>query len=85
MHGCSPALPRGHSREGDSAGAKREFLESSQKKPASFRQGWALAQQSQAEGDYQSALRYTNEILAIDSDLPVIRLLSAVSLNEHGQ
>ena len=69
--------------QGDSAGAKREYLEA-RKKPGFLPPRLALAQQSQAEGDYQSALRYTNEILAIDPDLPAIRLLRAVSLVSTG-
>ena len=69
---------------GDAAGAKREFQEAAQKKAGFIPPRLALAQQSQAEGDYQSALRYANDILAIDPSLPTVRLLRAVSLLSTG-
>jgi len=77
-------LGRALAAQRDSAGAKREFLESAQRKSNFLPPRLALARQSQAEGDYQSALRYANDILAIDPDLPAIRLLRAVSLISTG-
>jgi tetratricopeptide (TPR) repeat protein len=77
-------LGRALAARGDAAGAKREFLEASQKKPDFVPPRLALAQQSQAEGDYQSALRYANDILAIAPGLPDVRLLRAVSLISTG-
>lgn len=77
-------LGRALAAQGDSAGAKREFLEAAQRRPDFLPPRLALAQQSQAEGDSQSALRYANEILAIDPDLPTVRLLRAVSLISTG-
>ena len=77
-------LGRALAAQGDSAAAKREFLEAAQEKPAFLPPRLALAQQSQATGDYQSTLRYANDILAIDPDLPAIRLLRAVSLMNTG-
>lgn len=77
-------LGRALAARGDAAGAKREFLEAAQRKPDFVPPRLALAQQSQAEGDYHSALRYANDILAIDPGLPDVRLLRAVSLVSGG-
>ena len=77
-------LGRALGAQGDAAAAKREFLEAAQKQRDFLPPRLALAQQSQAEGDYQSALRYTNEILAIDPNLPAVRMLRAISLINTG-
>jgi tetratricopeptide (TPR) repeat protein len=77
-------LGRALAAQQDSAGAKREFLEAIKRKPNFLPPRVALAQQSQAEGDYQNALRYANEILAIDPDRPAIRLIRAISLVNTG-
>jgi predicted Zn-dependent protease len=73
-------LGRALAAQGDVVGAKREFLEAAHRRPNFLPPRLALAHQSEAEGDYQTALRYANEILAIDPGLPTIQLLRAVSL-----
>jgi len=78
-------LGRALAAQGDAAGAKREFLEAAQSKSNFLPPRLALAHQSEVEGDYLSALHYANEILAIDSDLPRVRLLRAVSLINTGK
>jgi predicted Zn-dependent protease len=70
--------------QGDTAGAKREFQEASRQKPDFLPPRLALAHQGETEGDYASALRYANEILAIDPNLPNVRMLRAVSLINTG-
>jgi predicted Zn-dependent protease len=77
-------LGRALAAQGDSSGAKREFLEAAKRKPNFLPPRMALAQQSQAEGDYRSALRYANDVLAIDANRPAIRLIRAVSLLNTG-
>jgi hypothetical protein len=65
-------------------GAKREFQDSAQRRSDFVPPRLALAEQSQAEGDYKSALRYANDILAIDPNLPAGRLIRVVSLVNTG-
>jgi tetratricopeptide (TPR) repeat protein len=77
-------LGRALAAQGDSSGAKREFLEAAQRKRDFIPPRLALAQQSQADRDYQSALRYANEILAIAPGLLAARLLRVESLIGSG-
>ncbi|HXA63756.1 MAG TPA: tetratricopeptide repeat protein [Bryobacteraceae bacterium] len=77
-------LGRALAAQPDSSGAKREFLEAAKRKPNFLPPRIALAEQSQAEGDYLSALRYANDVLAIDPDRPAVRLIRAVSLINTG-
>ena len=73
-------LGRALAAQGDSAGAKKEYLEAAHKKPDFLSPRIALVQQSQGEGDHQSALHYANEILATHPNLPGVRMLRAISL-----
>ena len=77
-------LGRALAGQGDVEGAKREFQEAAKRQHDFIAPRLALAQQSEAEGDYAGALRYANDILAIDPDLPTVRLIRAVSLINTG-
>jgi tetratricopeptide (TPR) repeat protein len=70
--------------QGDTAAAKREFLAAAEMKPDYVPPRLALARQSQAEGDYRSALKYANDMLAVEPGLPAARLLRVVSLINTG-
>jgi tetratricopeptide (TPR) repeat protein len=71
--------------KGDLDGARGEFQQAIQKRPAFLEPRLVLAQLSQARGDYNSALRYSTEILSINPRLPAIKLLRAVSLMNTGK
>jgi tetratricopeptide (TPR) repeat protein len=71
--------------KGDPDGARGEFQQAIQKRPPYLEPRIALAELSQARGDYASALRYTTEILSVNPRLPAIRLLRAVSLLNTGK
>ena len=71
--------------KGDLDGARGEFQQAIQKRPAYVEPRLALAELSQARGDYITTLRYTNEILSINPRLPAIKLLRAVSLLNTGK
>lgn len=77
-------LGRALAAQGDFEGARREYLEASQKKRGFLPPRIALAQLSQSTGDFPSALRYANEVLAIDPGRPAVRLIRAVSLMNTG-
>jgi tetratricopeptide (TPR) repeat protein len=69
----------------DLDGARGEFQQAIQKRPAFVEPRLALAELSQARGDYASALRYSTEILNINPRLPAVKLLHAVSLMNTGK
>jgi tetratricopeptide (TPR) repeat protein len=71
--------------KGDLNGARGEFQQAIQKRPAYVEPRLALAELSQTRGDYTTTLRYTNEILSINPRLPAIKLLRAVSLLNTGK
>jgi tetratricopeptide (TPR) repeat protein len=77
-------LGRALAAKGDMDAARPEFLAAVQKNPSFLEPRLALAEMGQLKGDYQTALRYTNEILAINPNLTRVRVLRAVSLINTG-
>ncbi len=78
-------LGRALSLNGDVNGARREFQRAIQKRPAFIEPRLALAELSQYQGDYPSALHYSAEILDINPGFAPARLLHAVSLLNTGR
>lgn len=77
-------LGRALAAKGDLDAARPEFLAAVQKNPRFIEPRLALAEMGQLKGDYQTTLRYTDEILAINPNLPRVRVLRAVSLINTG-
>lgn len=77
-------LARALAAKGDLDAARPEFLAAVQKNPRFLEPRLALAEMGQIKGDYQTALRYTNEILAINPNLTRVRVLHAISLINTG-
>jgi tetratricopeptide (TPR) repeat protein len=77
-------LGRALAAKGDLDAARPEFLTAVQKNPGFIEPRLALAEMGQLKGDYQTTLRYANEILAINPNLTRVRVLRAVSLINTG-
>jgi tetratricopeptide (TPR) repeat protein len=77
-------LGRALAARGNPDGAGREFQEAIRIRSDFLPPLLALAEQSRAKGDYHSALQYQSQILAIQPNLPTIRLQHAVSLVNTG-
>jgi tetratricopeptide (TPR) repeat protein len=77
-------LGRALAAKGDLDAARPEFLKAVQKNQAYLEPRLALAEMGQLKGDYQTVLRYANEILAINPNLVRVRVLRAVSLINTG-
>jgi tetratricopeptide (TPR) repeat protein len=71
--------------KGDAAGASRELREAIKRRSDFLRPRMALADLSQAQGDYNAALRYDDEILAIDPRQNTVRLQRAAILIDAGR
>ncbi|MBV9745341.1 MAG: tetratricopeptide repeat protein [Acidobacteriia bacterium] len=70
--------------KGDLDTAQKELQIAVQKNQRFIEPRLALAEMGQLKGDYRTTLRYTNEILAINPNLPRVRILHAVSLLNTG-
>jgi tetratricopeptide (TPR) repeat protein len=77
-------LARALAAKGDLDAARPEFLAAVQKNPRFIEPRLALAEMGQLQGDYQTALRYTNEILQLNPNLTRVRVLHAISLINTG-
>jgi tetratricopeptide (TPR) repeat protein len=77
-------LGRALAAKGDLDTARPEFLKAVQKNQTYLEPRLALAEMGQLKGDYQTVLRYANEILAINPNLVRVRVLRAVSLINTG-
>jgi tetratricopeptide (TPR) repeat protein len=77
-------LGRALAAKGDLDAARPEFLKAVQKNQTYLEPRLALAEMGQLKGDYQTVLRYANEILAINPNLVRVRVLRAVSLINTG-
>jgi tetratricopeptide (TPR) repeat protein len=77
-------LGRALAAKGDLDAARSEFLKAVQKNQRYLEPRLALAEIAQLKGDYQTVLRYANEILAINPNLTRVRVLRAVSLINTG-
>jgi tetratricopeptide (TPR) repeat protein len=77
-------LGRALGTKGDLDAARPEFLAAIQKNANFIEPRLALAEMAQLKGDFKTALRYTNEILAINPNLSRVRVLHAVSLIYSG-
>src|SRR5579864_6026248 len=71
--------------KGDLSGARGEFQQAIQKRANFVEPRLALAELKQAQGQQNSPLRYSTEILAINPRLSAVRLLHAVSLLNTGK
>jgi tetratricopeptide (TPR) repeat protein len=78
-------LGRALAAQGDTRGAQTEFQEAIKKRGYSLPPRLALAELCMAKGDYTSARRYAEEILAINRNLPRARFVHAVSLVNTGK
>jgi tetratricopeptide (TPR) repeat protein len=70
--------------KGELDSARPEFLKAVQKNQTYLEPRLALAEMAQLKGDYQTVLRYSSEILAINPNLVRVRVLHAVSLINTG-
>lgn len=77
-------LGRALAAKGDLDAARPEFLKAVQKNQTYLEPRLALAEMGQLKGDYETVLRYANEILAINPNLTRVRVLQAVSLINTG-
>lgn len=77
-------LGRALAGKGDLDAARPEFLTAVQKNARFVEPRLALAEMAQLKGDYQTVLRYSNEILAINPKLTRVRVLHAVALINTG-
>lgn len=77
-------LGRALEAKGDPSGARMQFLEAVRRSPNSLAPRIALADLSQAMGDYRATLQYADEILGIDPNLTRVRLLRVASLMQSG-
>jgi tetratricopeptide (TPR) repeat protein len=73
-------LGRALGAKGDTENARLEFLEAIKRNPNYIEPRLLLAEMGELKGDYQTALRYANEILAINPNLTRVRVLRAVSM-----
>jgi tetratricopeptide (TPR) repeat protein len=71
--------------KGDLEEARKHFQEAIKKRANFLEPRLALIDLSQARHDYVSTLRYTNEALSINPNLPAVRLVRAVSLINTGR
>ena len=78
-------LGRALEAQGDTAGAKREYEEAIQRKRNFLAPRLALVHQAQQAGEYQSTLQYANDILTVDPNMPLVRLIRAQSLVAMGR
>jgi tetratricopeptide (TPR) repeat protein len=79
------AYGRALAAQGDFEGARNQQQEAIKRQPAFLLPRLAMAELFQSQGDYRSALDYSNQSLAIDADSPPARLLHAVSLMHTGR
>jgi tetratricopeptide (TPR) repeat protein len=77
-------LGRALAAKGDLDGARPEFVKAIQKNQNYLEPRLALAEMAQLKGDYQTVLRYANEILQVNPNLTRVRVLRAVSLINTG-
>jgi tetratricopeptide (TPR) repeat protein len=77
-------LGRALAAKGDLDAARPEFVKAIQKNQTYLEPRLALAEMAQLKGDYQTVLRYANEILQINPNLARVRVLRAVSLINTG-
>jgi tetratricopeptide (TPR) repeat protein len=77
-------LGRALAAKGDLDAARPEFLMAVEKNDRFIEPRLALAEMGQLKGDYQTTLRYADEILAINPNLTRVRVLRAVSLINTG-
>jgi tetratricopeptide (TPR) repeat protein len=77
-------LGRALAAKGDLDAARPEFLKAVQKNQTYLEPRLALAEMAQLKGDYQTVLRYANEILTVNPKLMRVRVLHAVSLINIG-
>lgn len=77
-------LARALAAKGDLDAARPEFLLAVQKNPRFIEPRLALAEMGQLKGDYQTVLRYANEILGLNPNLSRVKVLRAVSLINTG-
>ncbi len=78
-------LGRALQAQGDTVGAKHEYEEAIQRKRNFLAPRLALVNQAQQAGDYRSTLQYANDILSIDPEMPLVRLIRAQSLVAMGR
>jgi tetratricopeptide (TPR) repeat protein len=71
--------------KGDLDEARKHFQEATKKRANFLEPRLALIDVGQAKRDYTSTLRYANEALSIDPNLPAVRLVRAVSLISTGR
>jgi tetratricopeptide (TPR) repeat protein len=71
--------------QGDVEGARNQQQEAIKRQRGFLLPYLALAELFQAQGDYRTALDYSNQSLAIDADSPPARLLHAISLMHTGR
>ena len=77
-------LGRAFIARGDSEKARPEFLEAIKDNPNFIEPRLLLAEMGELKGDYQTTLRYANEILTLNPNLARVRVLRAVSLINTG-
>ncbi len=77
-------LGRALAAKGDLDAARPEFVKAIQKNQTYLEPRLALAEMAQLKGDYQTVLRYANEILQVNPNLTRVRVLRAVSLINTG-
>jgi len=77
-------LARALEAKGDPNGARIQFMEAIRRGPNSLAPRIALADLTQAMGDYRATLQYADEILRIAPNLTRVRLLRVVSLMQTG-
>jgi tetratricopeptide (TPR) repeat protein len=77
-------LGRALTAKGELDAARPEFVKAVQKNQTYLEPRLALAEMAELKGDYQTVLRYANEILAVNPNLVRVRVLHAVSLINTG-
>src|SRR5579871_284740 len=78
-------LGRALAAQGDTEGARSQFLEAVKRNKTYLEPRLALVELAQARNDYPSALQYANDVLSINPNLGAIRLVRAVAmLNTSG-
>jgi tetratricopeptide (TPR) repeat protein len=78
-------LGRALLKKGDTAGAQAQFQLATKDNIDFVPPRISLAEMSMAKLDYRATLRYTGEILAINPQLPAVRLQHAISLMNTGK
>ena len=78
-------LGRALLKKGDTAGAQAQFQLATKDNIDFLPPRISLAEMSMAKQDYRATLRYTGEILAVDPQLPAVRLQHAISLVNTGK